>query len=129
MEFMVYSYLNLNEKEIEKMKVAYSACFGGFSLSREAILLGREISKNDKWVNPSIKGDSYENGDVLDFDYGSLNDESREDETLIAVIEQLGDKANGNCSNLAIKEIPDGAEYEITEYDGFEDVEPPRKSW
>lgn len=111
------------------MKVAYNACYGGFSLSREAVLLGREISKNDKWVNPSIKGDSYKNGDVLDYDYGSLNNESREDETLIAVIEQLGDKANGSCAKLAIEEIPDGAEYEITEYGGFEGVEPPRQSW
>ena len=48
---------------------------------------------------------------------------------LIAVIEELGDVANGFCAKLAIQEIPDGAEYEITEYDGFEGVEPPRQSW
>jgi len=56
-------------------------------------------------------------------------DEERCDHDLINVIESLGDKANGFCSSLAIKEIPDGASFEITEYDGREDVVPPRMSW
>ena len=56
-------------------------------------------------------------------------EENRNDPDLIEVIERLGDKANGVCADLAIKEIPDGADYEITEYDGNEDVMPPRMSW
>lgn len=56
-------------------------------------------------------------------------DENRSDPDLIEVIERLGDKANGACAELAIKEIPDGASFEITEYDGSEDVVPPRMSW
>jgi len=55
--------------------------------------------------------------------------ENRHDPDLIEVIERLGLKANGMCAELAIKEIPDGVEYEITEYDGAEDVVPPRMSW
>lgn len=53
----------------------------------------------------------------------------RSDPDLIEVIESLGDKANGECAKLYIKEIPDGAQFEITEYDGIEDVVPPRQSW
>ena len=56
-------------------------------------------------------------------------EENRNDPDLIEVIERLGDKANGVCADLAIKEIPDGSDYEITEYDGNEDVMPPRMSW
>jgi len=56
-------------------------------------------------------------------------EEKRADPDLIDVIERLGPKANGGCAKLAIKEIPDGASFEITEYDGNEDVVPTRQSW
>ena len=56
-------------------------------------------------------------------------EENRADPDLIEVIERLGEKANGDCASLAIKEIPDGAQFEITEHDGFEEVVPPRMSW
>lgn len=57
------------------------------------------------------------------------DDGTREDPDLIEVIERLGEKANGACASLSIAEIPDNAEYEITEYDGNEDVVPPRQTW
>ena len=57
------------------------------------------------------------------------DDENRADPDLIEVIERLGDKADGCFASLAIKEVPDGSEFEITEYDGNEDVVPPRMSW
>lgn len=56
-------------------------------------------------------------------------DELRTDKDLIDVIEHLGDEANGSCASLSIAEIPDGASYEITYYDGNESVEPPRVGW
>ena len=56
-------------------------------------------------------------------------DDNRSDPDLIEVIERLGERANGFCAELSIAEIPDGSEFEITEYDGNESVEPPRKSW
>ncbi len=56
-------------------------------------------------------------------------DESRCDPHLIEVIETLGKAANGMCASLLIAEIPDGVSFEITEYDGNEDVVPPRQSW
>ena len=71
-------------------------------------------------------------GEIPDenFFYDSwYGDENRADPDLIEVIERLGEKANGDCARLAIKEIPDGAQFEITEYDGNEDVVPPRMSW
>jgi hypothetical protein len=82
---------------------------------------------------PLVKdlGDSIGEKELNDsFYYPSFNgSELRADEDLIDVIETLGDAANGSCACLSIKEIPDGASFEITEYDGFEGVEPPRQSW
>ena len=57
------------------------------------------------------------------------DDESRKDEDLIDVIESLGEKANGMCAEIRIKEIPDGASFEISSYDGNESVVPQRQSW
>ena len=93
------------------MKVAYNACFGGFGLSDEACEL---LSK--------AKGKKV---DIYDFS----GDEFRSDPDLIKVIEDLGDKANGMCADLQIEDIPDGASFEIDEYDGSESVVPPRQSW
>lgn len=94
------------------MKIAYNTCYGGFGLSKEAILLGKKLSGNDMWSCPSF--DTSTRGDPI----------------LIQVIETLGSKANGRCADLSIKEIPDGSRYDIDEYDGWEDILPPReKGW
>lgn len=47
----------------------------------------------------------------------------RHDPILVQVVEELGDKANGKYSELAIAEV-DG-QYRIDEYDGMESVETP----
>ena len=41
-------------------KVVYNGCYGGFSLSREAILLARELSGNPTWGGACLKGEIYE---------------------------------------------------------------------
>lgn len=55
--------------------------------------------------------------------------EDRSNPLLIQVIEELGTKANGQCSLLKIVEIPDGVEYEIDDYDGMESIEEAHRSW
>ena len=93
------------------MKVVYNACYGGFGLSYTAKMLAR------RW---GIK--EYDVDDMLGF-------KGRDDLDLVEVVEELGILANGGCAKLAIEEIPDGVEYEIDEYDGFESVVPPRQVW
>lgn len=111
-------------------KVAYNACFGGFSLSREAVLLARKLSGNPKWGGTTLKGEIFEDtGEVSENDYGSISREfddddyiARHDPILVQVIEELGDKANGCVARLRIAEIPIGTPYRIDEYDGNERV-------
>ena len=104
-------------------KVVYNACFGGFSLSREAVLLARELSGNPKWGGTAIKGDTYECGKLCESDYGYIKGIERHDKTLVEVVERLGDSASGSCSDLQIEEV--GGPYRIDEYDGAESVETP----
>jgi len=56
-------------------------------------------------------------------------DVSRNDLDLIAVVEMLGEKANGQRAKLEIIEIPDGVDWEINEYDGMESVHEKHRGW
>lgn len=140
------------------MKVAYNSCFGGFGLSPKALTefakrkgitltwykqVGYNHNSNERYVRvDDLEGVRSFNFYALTCDLGgeiqkipSKNfyypnfDELRCDEDLIYVLELLGDKASGECADIKIDEIPDGATYEITDYDGMESVEPPRASW
>jgi len=110
---------------MEKHAVVFNACYGGFSLSRAAVLRARELSGNSNWGGPNIKGDKYENGDEVSEDYGQVGDSiPRHDPILVAVVRELGDAADGLCAELQIENIR-GRQYRITEYDGMENVETP----
>lgn len=107
------------------MKVAYNACYGGFGLSKSALV---EIArlKGIDLTGMDFKYSCFANKDFTKtFDFS----DDRTDKDLISVIESLGERANGDCADLQIEEIPDGASFEISEYDGSESVVPPRQSW
>jgi len=105
------------------MKIVYNDCFGGFSLSRAAVLRAREISGDPKWGGATIEGDIYsDSGKRVDHDYGHVYDIRRSDPILVQVVEELGSKANGGSASLAIAEVPSGTSYRIDEYDGNEQV-------
>lgn len=106
-------------------KVVYNACYGGFSLSRKAVLLARKLSENPHWGGPCIKGDVYEDGSPCMADYGHIENIDRYDPILVQVVEVLGDAANGSLAQLRIEEIPSGTRYRIDEHDGCESVETP----
>jgi hypothetical protein len=91
------------------MKIAINRDYGGFGLSEEAY---KELS---------IPWDGY--------GFAYSNHKNRTDPALIKVIEKLGKKASGRYNHVIIKEIPDGAPYEIEEYDGYESVIVPRQEY
>lgn len=86
------------------MKVVINGCFGGFGLSEEVLRLYRERSGN-------VDIDS------LDLAYGGTH---RNDPILVAIVEELGERANGMCASLENEEIDDRYDYWIEDYDGAE---------
>lgn len=140
------------------MKVVINGCYGGFGLSPEATLevwrrggpvdctpvseyyrgqsdgghFGKdtELRKWRDYLAGKNKGGLFVT--VFTPDESSVlyaRDISRTDPTLIAVVEEMGAAANGACAQLRIVEIPDGVDYEISEYDGLEHVAERHRTW
>ncbi len=127
-------------------KIVYNACHGGFSLSHEAIMRYAEIKgitlyphydemfgmtsyylcSPEEWeqINAEeqampVSPDRFARSNAL---YFGARDFERNDLVLVQVVEELGDKANGNHAELRIIDIPAGTLYRIDEYDGLETV-------
>jgi len=88
-------------------KVVINKCHGGFGLSHK----GEDLFKQ-------LTGEDFNSFHVY-----------RDDEALVQVVEQLGEKANDNYSDLKIVEIPDDVEWTIQEYDGMEWVAEKHRIW
>jgi len=87
-----------------KTKVAFNSCYGGFSLSKQAI--------------QRLEAEGVEEPDC----YWDL---CRHDPRLIRVIEELGAAACGEYTTLAVVEV-EGDRYFIDEDDGWETVITPK---
>lgn len=137
------------------MKVILNKCYGGFSVSQEAYELyakkkGIELFaykwdfKNGKPIyrktdmSSSIFTITFTKdfGDCIEFSNNnsekyclSLRDNHREDPVLIEVVEELGERANSPFAKLVVVDIPDGMEYEIDDYDGFETLHQKVETW
>ncbi len=129
-------------------KIVYNGCYGGFSLSNEAIMRYAEIKgitlyseedsmfthyylcppeefkrlRDEDEANPVSVG-RYDRSNAM---YFSDRDIDRADPALAQVVEELGDRANGMCARLRVEDVPAGTLYRIDEYDGFETVAKPR---
>jgi len=91
-------------------KVVINTCFGGFSLSEyacEAYATAKGIERKDF----------------------SMYELERDDEALVAVVEQLGKSANGTYAALKVVEIPADVKYTIEEYDGVEHIAEVHRTW
>lgn len=139
------------------MKIVINKCFGGFSLSDEAIdmyltLKGRKYYKYER----ETKGEQNLMGSLFLFcpkddcfrlekeflekdgnwkNFNELNlcfrnqDIPRNDPDLVKVVNKLKSKANGRFAELKVVTIPDDVKWEITEYDGLESIEEIHRSW
>lgn len=120
------------------MKVVINVCFGGFGLSEEAFELlltkkGIEFEKVPaKYGSGLDKHDFYRKGHAGEDEhflwYYDLA-QDRTDADLIAIVEELGQRANTRTSELKIVEIPDDVQFHIHEYDGLEHVAENHRTW
>ena len=91
-------------------KIVINSCYGGFSLSDEALLKYTKIKE--------IDDSEFWGGEI-----------PRDDPVLIQIVKDLGERAGGTYAELVIIEIPDGVEWVIEEYDGAEWVAEKHKTW
>ena len=146
----------MNSKLGEYMKVVINGCYGGFSLSPEAMKMlakkkGRECHffkhEYENILDIQYTPVSMKDADMFStaFDTVELPEDmsnewyvehvidsrpdDRTDPDLIAVVQKLKKKANGNCAELHIVEIPDDVNYSIEEYDGIEHIAEVHRTW
>jgi hypothetical protein len=101
------------------MKVLINKCHGGYGISADAL----SMYADKKGLKYSVKNEYMPFLDLADGTSLSSYNIERNDPTLIAVFEELGSEDfSGISANVAIVEVPDGAEYFVDEYDGLEDV-------
>lgn len=115
-------------------KIVINTCFGGFGLSHEAIMMYSEIAKLNllavKSEHFSLCGYNYYLDGIQEDEYfWSEYEIGRDDPDLVAVVELLGEKANGHAAELKVVSIPDGVEWFIHEYDGIEHVAEKHRTW
>ena len=82
-------------------KIVYNGCFGGFGISEAAFHRYQEL------------GGTAESGWDIE----------RTDPILVQVVEELGEAANSEYSDLCIRELEPGTKYRLQEYDGSEWIE------
>jgi len=97
---------------METKKIIVNACFGGFGLSKAAF----KAFTQAKGITQMKKDDVLW---ILD----------RSDPILVDIVERMGDAANGEYSKLVIIEIPADVDWQIGEYDGYEQVEERHMVW
>lgn len=99
-------------------KIVYNTCYGGFGISQEAA---------DEMVRRGHRG--VEAALAQQKEYGCLDDVyiddfvSRTDPVLVAVVEELGERANGGSARLRIEEFEDDEHFLIEDHDGKERLE------
>jgi len=101
------------------MKIAINRCWGGFGVSKAVFdFLGLEWDGFGHLRNEDF-GVGME-------DYDSFRSHPR----LIEAIEHIGcEKASGTHAEIEIREIPDGVQWEIDDYDGMETIHENHRSW
>lgn len=140
------------------MKIVINKCHGGFGLSEEALVRYAEIKgitlypEKDKydhitywtvpveqrmdttvnnaeiWHKMSLEQRAEYNrkwSEQTLYDHDIL----RNDPALIQLVEELGERANGDYANLKVVEIPADVDWEIDEYDGKEWVAEKHRTW
>lgn len=103
-------------------KVVINATYGGFSLSDDATraLLRR---RGVQWEERPSKYQTLGVEFYVDGEFYTSRNTPRTDPDLVAVVEEMGNAANGRCAALEIVDLEPGTHYIIDEYDGLESIQ------
>lgn len=112
----VFPYLNVKTDDFEKSKYK--------KISDQTL---EEIGQSYPYV-AYFQNDPVQDEIVVDWmdknraDYKGFDfdDLERFDKELVETVKELGDKSGGKFAYLEVVEIPDGASFEISDYDGIE---------
>ncbi len=128
------------------MKFVLNKCYGGYSLSPQAALLCYERGLGNATPVAEFYGNK---GSAVAQDLARFRENpqtswiaftpdglhvldtrprDRSNPILVAVVEELGQAANGQCADLRVVDVPEVA-YEIDEYDGIETIQSPRVTY
>jgi hypothetical protein len=108
------------------MKIVINRSYGGFGLSRKAVMRYAEL----KGIKLRFVVIEHRENESFDEDrYWSVHDIDRSDPALVQVVEELGPESFGTQANLKVVDIPDDVEWKISGYDCMEQVEEVHRSW
>lgn len=93
-------------------RIVINCDYGGFSLSDEANRLYRER------VGISPDDENFWDHDI-----------KRDDPYLVRIVEELGERADGDFATLKIVEIPADVDWQLEEYDGIEWISEKHRTW
>jgi len=118
------------------MKVILNKCYGGFSFSQEAVMMyGKAIGVNYRCVDgyhyTSCSDEEIAAMDEWEQDnaFVTFDERYRYNPVMIKIVEQLGERANTECSLLKVVDIPDEVEYTISDNDGIETLYEKCRRW
>jgi hypothetical protein len=107
------------------MKIVINARYGLFGLSHAACVRARELG-----LQVTLAGERHEDGrGFSDSSFLSYSHDYRADPRLVQVVEELGEAANSNSARLKVVEIPDGVEWHLMDYNGWESIHEDHRSW
>jgi len=114
-------------------EIVINNCYGGFSLTDEFVAWLREQGHKDA-EKETIAGEYFSDGSGPKDEFVGVHPDyiSRTDELLLKAVKGKTDfdgSVGGRCAELKVVEVPDGVDWEIDEYDGFESVEETHRSW
>ena len=109
------------------MKIVKNCCYGGFGLSVE---LKREYLKRSG-ISYTEENSFMRSIDFIDEDgsYISFSEIPRDDALLVQLVEEMGEKADGEYADLVVVEVPDDVGWEIEDYDGMETIREVSRIW
>jgi hypothetical protein len=115
----VFNFICFEEplmKNIIKLEIVLNTCYGGFSLSKKAMDRLKELD-----ALPSIDRIGTESDE--NYEYRQLTKMDRFDPKLVQVVKELGDKANGDGSDLEVEILNLNINDLIKTWDGKESIQ------